>query len=391
MSNYGFFLRPVDLGALTLLFVAILIGCRLIQLRPLSPAGRFLAAFYACIVGLVLFWLLTATRLDIWSAYAIQFWGVIWAAAMVSLIQYAYNLGDVDPKGSEARKALRISLIGLAVCAGWAIYLFMLLSEGKPASNILVIDAVTLLGFIWALTVVVRQVRRNWRQSRNWAVVSHLLLLSAGLALVILGGATSILSQVSGQIPVPIDFGRVYIVTIAITLIGLSYLLYRDTQNFRVNRVIAASLVLLQTAFTLMGFLYTAQFQANNVYLLRSAETVRSYVPPDAGEVLVRQQLDAWTRPIFAGQAVISVLAIGLLMASGARIDTFDQHLLNLPLSERQIEIIALVMQGQNNQEIAKQLMISENSVKYHLKLIYEAINLSDRQALALWYKQKKG
>lgn len=51
-------------------------------------------------------------------------------------------------------------------------------------------------------------------------------------------------------------------------------------------------------------------------------------------------------------------------------------------LSERQIEIIKLVKEGKTNKEIGKQLFISENTVKYHLKIIYKVLGIENRLGL---------
>lgn len=48
-------------------------------------------------------------------------------------------------------------------------------------------------------------------------------------------------------------------------------------------------------------------------------------------------------------------------------------------LSERQMEIIGLVKMGKSNKEIANQIFISENTVKYHLKAIYDRMNIENR------------
>ena len=48
-------------------------------------------------------------------------------------------------------------------------------------------------------------------------------------------------------------------------------------------------------------------------------------------------------------------------------------------LSERQLEIIELVRLGKSNKEIANTIFISENTVKYHLKAIYEVLNIENR------------
>ena len=56
----------------------------------------------------------------------------------------------------------------------------------------------------------------------------------------------------------------------------------------------------------------------------------------------------------------------------------FDFSLFNL--SERQTEIIELIRSGKSNKEIGSLLFISENTVKYHLKVIYDALNIENRK-----------
>lgn len=51
-------------------------------------------------------------------------------------------------------------------------------------------------------------------------------------------------------------------------------------------------------------------------------------------------------------------------------------------LSERHLEIIKLIQKGKTNKEIAGELYISENTVKYHLKTIYETLNIDNRNKL---------
>ncbi|WP_434036061.1 tetratricopeptide repeat protein [Formosa sp. 4Alg 33] len=51
-------------------------------------------------------------------------------------------------------------------------------------------------------------------------------------------------------------------------------------------------------------------------------------------------------------------------------------------LTERQLQIIDLVKQGKSNKEIGEDLFISVNTVKYHLKIIYETLHISNRSEL---------
>ncbi len=54
----------------------------------------------------------------------------------------------------------------------------------------------------------------------------------------------------------------------------------------------------------------------------------------------------------------------------------------NYQLSDRQLEIIDLVKKGLTNKEIATRLYISENTVKYHLKIIYNTLGIDSRNSL---------
>ncbi len=51
-------------------------------------------------------------------------------------------------------------------------------------------------------------------------------------------------------------------------------------------------------------------------------------------------------------------------------------------LTERQLEIIQLVKENKSNKEISAMLFISENTVKYHLKKIFEILDIDKRSDL---------
>jgi DNA-binding NarL/FixJ family response regulator len=60
-----------------------------------------------------------------------------------------------------------------------------------------------------------------------------------------------------------------------------------------------------------------------------------------------------------------------------------DREELFNSLSERQREVISLVVNGMTNREIASTLIITENTVKIHLRNILDKLDLRNRQQLA--------
>ena len=54
------------------------------------------------------------------------------------------------------------------------------------------------------------------------------------------------------------------------------------------------------------------------------------------------------------------------------------------PLSERELEILALIAQGDSNKEIAQQLVIAEGTVKNHVTHILGKLGVRDRTQAAL-------
>jgi DNA-binding NarL/FixJ family response regulator len=58
-------------------------------------------------------------------------------------------------------------------------------------------------------------------------------------------------------------------------------------------------------------------------------------------------------------------------------------------VSDRETEILTLVVQGATNKEIAKTLVIAENTVKVHVKNILEKLQLRNKQQLAAYAVEK--
>jgi len=51
----------------------------------------------------------------------------------------------------------------------------------------------------------------------------------------------------------------------------------------------------------------------------------------------------------------------------------------DVPLTEREMEVLALLGQGMANKQIAKNLRLSENTIKFHISSIYSKLNVNNR------------
>ena len=76
------------------------------------------------------------------------------------------------------------------------------------------------------------------------------------------------------------------------------------------------------------------------------------------------------------GEAAITRSMTMRLLKHLSALEPASERLL---LSERELEILKLVASGKSNHAIAEELLISENTVKYHLKNIMQKLGVSNR------------
>ncbi len=60
-------------------------------------------------------------------------------------------------------------------------------------------------------------------------------------------------------------------------------------------------------------------------------------------------------------------------------------------LSPRELDVLKHVARGLTNPEIAGQLSVSENTVRFHLKNIFEKLGVTNRTEAAAWFFQQGG
>lgn len=85
-------------------------------------------------------------------------------------------------------------------------------------------------------------------------------------------------------------------------------------------------------------------------------------------------------RDAYRGQSTLSAVATQALMDSVRRPDVLRE-----PLTEREQDVLHLIVRGLNNREIGEQLFISTSTVKNHVSSILAKLNVSSRsEAVAL-------
>ena len=117
--------------------------------------------------------------------------------------------------------------------------------------------------------------------------------------------------------------------------------------------------------------LYEAIKRGASGYLLKHAST---------------DELAQAVRVVADGQSLISPSMAMKLLDEFKQMSRTDRSQPATPrLTERELEVLRLVAQGLNNREIAKQLFISENTVKNHVRNILEKLQLHSRMEAVMY------
>ena len=109
-------------------------------------------------------------------------------------------------------------------------------------------------------------------------------------------------------------------------------------------------------------------------------------------EISIDEVADA-VRSVWAGHSRISPAMASKLITEFAAMSKREQEQEHLPaprLTEREMEVLRLVAKGLNNRDIAKELFISGNTVKNHVRNILEKLHLHSRMEAVVYAVREK-
>ncbi|WP_449064170.1 response regulator [Planomonospora algeriensis] len=133
--------------------------------------------------------------------------------------------------------------------------------------------------------------------------------------------------------------------------------------------------ILILTTFDLDDYVYEALRAGASGFLLKDASA---------------QQLAEAVRVVAAGEALLAPSVTRRLIAEFARVGPSRPRARPGDITERETEVLALIARGLSNQEIAGELVLSEQTVKTHVGRILAKLGLRDR-AQAIVYAYETG
>jgi DNA-binding NarL/FixJ family response regulator len=130
-------------------------------------------------------------------------------------------------------------------------------------------------------------------------------------------------------------------------------------------------------------FILLTDSENEDEFFLSLQTGVASYL----SKYVTGQYLISTIRRIHTGEVIITpVMARKLLkeLTSLSKIEESVHNKEEFGLTEREIEILKLAASGMGNREIARNLFISEHTVKRHMSSIFQKLNVCNRQQAAM-------
>jgi LuxR family maltose regulon positive regulatory protein len=105
-------------------------------------------------------------------------------------------------------------------------------------------------------------------------------------------------------------------------------------------------------------------------------------VARDLAELVKRKQLGGNVRPDYVERILAAFSGARLMRDDGPALvssaETTSIYLIE-PLTERELEVLRLMVKGLKYKEIAARLFISQNTVRFHVKALYGKLNVNNR------------
>ncbi len=135
----------------------------------------------------------------------------------------------------------------------------------------------------------------------------------------------------------------------------------------------ASSLDLLPDSVSSASLLILCNESSTIAPALRSQGRAWGILPLEA----TREELLASIHALAEGLIVGSIPLMKKLLNTTDEDTTYDELL--SPLTDREVEVLNLLAQGQQNKQIALALGISDHTVKFHISSIYNKLNATNR------------
>jgi len=122
----------------------------------------------------------------------------------------------------------------------------------------------------------------------------------------------------------------------------------------------------------------------DNEYIIKALKLgTKGYIIKQNFESIVPSLRAVYSGQSVFGQDIVTKIPEFINNSNKADISSFD-------INEKDMELITLVAQGMSNKEIAISLYLSEGTVRNHISIILEKLNLRDRTQLAIFYYKNR-
>jgi two-component system NarL family response regulator len=144
----------------------------------------------------------------------------------------------------------------------------------------------------------------------------------------------------------------------------------------RIKEEVPSTRIIMLTVSDEEGDLYEAVKNGASGYLLKDSSI---------------EEVAQAIRVVAEGQSLISPSMAVKLIDEFKEMSRSDRDQVPTPrLTERELEVLRLVAKGLNNREAAKELFISENTVKNHVRNILEKLQLHSRMEAVMYAVREK-